>query len=99
MAVSNEYLGKIRFAIRRNSSGLMDNEITDVIEQCRADLIRMGVSSNVANDETDSLVLGCVKAFARWQIGGGGAEPEKSRGDYFLMANDLRNSLEGLGDE
>lgn len=94
MAVSNEYLGKIRFAIRRNSSTLMDNEIIDVIEQGRADLIRMGVSPDVANDETNSLVLGCIRAFARWQIGGGGAEPEKSRDDYRLMANDLRNSLE-----
>lgn len=94
MSVSGEYLSKIRFAVRRNENPLMDAELTDVIEQGKADLIRMGVSPDVANDETNSLVLGCIRAFARWQTGGGGSEPEKSREDYRLMANDLRNSPE-----
>lgn len=94
MAVSPEYLNKIRFAVRRNENTLMDAELTDVIEQCRADLIRMGVSSDIAENENNMLVLGCVRAFARWQVGGGGSEPEKSREDYRLMANDLRNSPE-----
>lgn len=93
MAVSDEYLSKIRFAVRRNESTLMDSELTDVIEQCKADLVRMGVPYNLADDESNQLVLGCVRAYARWQTGGGGAEPEKSREDYRLMANDLRNSI------
>lgn len=93
--VSAEYLNKIRFAVRRNENILMDAELTDVIEQCRTDLIRMGVPPETANNEENTLVLGCVRAFARWQTGGGGAEPEKSREDYRLMANDLRNSVNG----
>lgn len=95
MAASDEYLAKIRFAVRRNENTLMDAELMDVIDQCRADLVRMGVPSDLATNEENPLVLGCVRAFARWQTGGGGAEPEKSREDYRLMANDLRNSVNG----
>ena len=60
MAVSPEYLAKIRFAVRRNENTLMDSELTDVIEQGKAELIRMGVSETVATDETNALVLGCI---------------------------------------
>lgn len=90
--VSSDYLAKIRFAVRRNENTLMDSELTDIILQCRADLIRVGVGSTIAENETNQLVLGCVRAFARWQTGGGGSDPELSHQDYLTMADDLRCS-------
>lgn len=93
--VSSDYLAKVRFAIRRNADTCMDSELTDIIEQCRADLIRVGVAETVANDESNMLVLGCVRTFARWQTGGGGNDPEVNHNDYLVMANDLRRSSEG----
>lgn len=94
MAVSDEYLSKVRFAIRRNSSDEVNQELTDIIEQCRADLIRMGVKKDTANDESNKLVLGCQRAFARWQFGIGGDDAERNRDDYRVMADELRKSQE-----
>lgn len=91
--VSDEYLEKVRFAIRRNSSSKVDSELKDIIEQCREDLIRMGVSKDIANDESNKLVLGCQRAFARWQFGIGGDDAIRNRDDYHNMADDLRKSV------
>ena len=95
MAVSNEYLAKVRFAIRRNSSEEVNSELTDIIEQCRADLIRMGVKQETAEDEDNKLVLGCQRAFARWQFGIGGDDAVRNRDDYRVMADELRKSQGG----
>lgn len=91
--VSETYLEKVRFAVRRNSSKQINEELTDIVEQCRADLIRMGVAKSVAEDEENTLVLGCQRAFARWQFGINGDDAERNREDYKLMANDLRKSV------
>ena len=92
MAVSSEYLDKVRYGVRRNASVAVNSELTDIIEQCRADLIRMGVAAETAGDENNPLVLGCQRAFARWQFGINGDEAERNRDDYFRMANELRKS-------
>ncbi|MBQ9643477.1 MAG: hypothetical protein IJV26_05490 [Lachnospiraceae bacterium] len=90
--VSNDYLAKIRIAVRRSANEKTDAELKDIILQCRADLIRMGVKSTIANSEDNALVLGCQRAFARWQFGINGDEAERNREDYRTMANDLRKS-------
>ena len=90
--VSEKYLDKVRFGVRRNSNTKVNEELTDIIEQCRADLIRMGVSPAVAEDEEDYLVLGCQRAFARWQFGIGGDDADLNREDYRIMADELRKS-------
>lgn len=97
MTVSNVYLDKVRFAIRRSSNQQVDAELTDIIEQCRADLIRMGVSSSIANDEGNKLVLGCQRAFARWQFGINGDDAQRNREDYRLMADELRKTVFDAG--
>jgi len=89
MAVSDDYLAKIRRAIRR-SSGELDTEIVDVIEECRLDLISLGVSKEKANDESDSLILGAVRSFARWKFG----VDDASREDYMLQRDELRKRVD-----
>ena len=96
--VSNEYLAKIRTAVRRSANEKTDAELKDIIQQCRADLVRMGVKPTIANSEKDALVLGCQRAFARWQFGINGDEAERNREDYRTMANDLRKSQSVLSE-
>ena len=91
--VSKEYLEKVRFAIRRNANSEVDRELTDIIEHCREDLIRVGVAKDIACDESNKSVLGCQRAFARWQFGIGGDDAERNREDYRLMADELRKSV------
>lgn len=91
--VSNDYLAKVRFALRRSSGdSLVDAEITELINQCRSDLIRMGVSEDLATDESDELVLGCIRCFVRWQFGIDGIDAERSHEEYLEMADNLRKS-------
>lgn len=90
--ISDEYLAKIRFAVRRNSNATVDNELKDIIEQCRMDMIQKGVEKNVAEDESNKLVLGCQRAFARWQFGINGDDALKNREDYRLMLDELRKN-------
>ena len=87
--VSEEYLERVRFAIRRNANSEVDRELKDIIEQCREDLIRIGVNKEVACDESNKSVLGCQRAFARWQFGIGGDDAERNREDYRLMADEI----------
>lgn len=90
MAVSADYLTKIRRAVRRNTSEDVDAELTDIIEECRLDLQQLGVLQTKAEDETDSLILGAVRSFARWKFGLSNEDAERNREDYMLQRDELR---------
>jgi len=90
MAVSCNYLAKIRRAVRRNTSTDVDAELTDIIEECRLDLQQLGVLKAKAEDETDSLILGAVRSFARWKFGLSNEDADKNREDYMLQRDELR---------
>jgi len=90
MAVSCNYLAKIRRAVRRNTSTDVDAELTDIIEECRFDLQQLGVLKEKTEDETDSLILGAVRSFARWKFGLSNDDADKNREDYMLQRDELR---------
>lgn len=90
MAVTAAYLTKIRRAVRRNTSTDVDAELTDIIEECRLDLQQLGVLKTKAEDETDSLILGAVRSFARWKFGLSNEDAERNREDYMLQRDELR---------
>jgi hypothetical protein len=90
MAVSADYLAKIRRAVRRNQSTDVDAELTDIIEECRLDLQQLGVLESKATDETDSLILGAVRCFARWKFGLSNEDAEANREDYMMLRDELR---------
>lgn len=92
MKISDEYLEKVRFAVRRNQNEKIDSELKDIIEQCRLDMIQKGVPENIAVDEANKSVLGCQRAFARWQFGINGDEAVRNREDYRLMLDELRKN-------
>ena len=90
MAVSADYLDKIRRAVRRNTSTDVDAELTDIIEECRLDLQQLGVLKAKAENEADSLILGAVRSFARWKFGLSNEDADKNREDYMLQRDELR---------
>ena len=90
MAVNYAYLAKIRRAVRRNSSVDINEELTDIIEECRLDLQQLGVLESRTNDETDSLILGAVRCFARWKFGLSNEDAEANREDYLMLRDELR---------
>jgi hypothetical protein len=90
MAVSAGYLTKIRRAVRRNTGTDVDAELTDIIEECRLDLQTLGISQTKAESETDSLILGAVRCFARWKFGLSNEDAEANRDDYMMLRDELR---------
>ena len=93
MAVGVDYLAKLRRAVRpKTATADSTAELTDLIEECRADLIRLGVLPDKASDETDPLILGAVRCFVRWKWA---QTPEDETGnmrDYMLMRDELRRT-------
>lgn len=94
MAVSAGYLTKIRRSVRRNAGADVDAELTDIIEECRLDLQTLGVISTKTTDETDSLILGAVRCFARWKFGLSNEDAAQNRDDYYTLRDELRRKAD-----
>lgn len=90
MAVSSAYLAKIRRGVRIQTDTDFDAELTDIIEECRLDLQAVGVTSGKATSETDSLILGAVRSFARWKFPVSEKAAEQNREDYMTQRDELR---------
>ena len=91
--VSDTYLSKLARAVRiKTLTADASAELIDIVHECRADLIRLGILSRVANDESDPLILGAVRCFIRWKWA---QTPEDETGnmrDYMLMRDELRKT-------
>lgn len=91
MAVGMHYLAKIKRAVRVVSTAEdITQELTDLIEECRADLVQLGVLSAKANDETDVLVLGAVRSFVRWKFAQDEKEALWNMQDYLTQRDEMR---------
>ena len=98
MAVSSDYLDRIGFATIRREPGdtsdeAMDQLLEDYIEQARADMIRKGVSSEVANDEEDAGTKGCIQSFVRWRFSYTNRDSSDNLEEYQLQLDELRKSV------
>jgi len=91
MAVTSAYLAKLLRAVRiKTATNDATAEITDLVNECRADLQSLGVLESKANDETDSLVLGAVRCFIRWKLAPDDKEAAYNRDDYMVLRDELR---------
>lgn len=90
MAVSNEYLAKVRRSVRCADNSELNAEITDIIEECRLDLQQVGVLKAKTDDETDVLILGAIRCFVRWKFGLNNPNATPNREDYMQMRDELR---------
>lgn len=94
MSVSAAYLAKIKFAVRTVSTDQnVEQELTDIIEECRADMINKGVSADVARDETNYSVLGCIRSFARARFSVDANDISVNMADYRLQVDELRKAV------
>lgn len=93
MAVGVNYLAKIKRAVRVVSTASdITQELTDLIEECRADLIRLGILDTKATDETDPLILGAIRCFIRWKWAQTPDDETGNMRDYMLMRDELRKT-------
>jgi len=101
MAVTSSYLAKIKRAVRITSAASeITQELTDTVEECRADLTRLGLSDTVVNDETDVHILDAVKRYARWRFAMDASEALRCQAEYHEKADELRKSAGyGYADE
>lgn len=91
MAVGVNYLAKIKRAVRVVSTASdITQELTDLIEECRADLVQLGVLQAKANSETDVLVLGAVRSFVRWKFAQDEKEALWNMQDYLTQRDEMR---------
>lgn len=93
MAVSDEYLAKLRRAVRRNANEEVDAELKDIIEECRRDLTGLGVLESKVNDEADPLILGAVRCFVRWKFGLDNDDAAANREDYMQLRDEIRKRV------
>ena len=91
--VSEEYLAKLRRAVRRGKNNEVDAELTDIIEECRQDLVTLGVLEEKANDEADPLILGAVRCFVRWKFGISNEDAAANREDYMQLRDEIRKKV------
>lgn len=92
--VSENYLYKIRFAVRTVSTDSnVLQELTDIIEECRAHMTAVGVKKDVAEDEDNPLVLGCVRSFARARFSVDKDDISTNMADYRLQVDELRKAV------
>ena len=93
--VSDKYLDKVRFAVRTVSSDSeVLEELTDIIEECRAHMITVGVDMAVANDEKNYLALGCVRSFARAKFSVDKDDIATNMAEYRLQVDELRKAVD-----
>ena len=92
MAISDAYLAKIRVGIRIQSDADFDAELKDIIQECRQDLIAVGVTETAANDETDFMILGAVRSFTRWKFPINERTAQQNRLDYMSKRDELRRT-------
>lgn len=59
-------LNKVKLALRINHS-FLDSALNDQISECRADMIRAGVPADIAEDDTNILVSGCILTFCKFK--------------------------------
>jgi hypothetical protein len=91
MAVGVSYLAKIQRAVRLvNPSAAIVQELTDTIEECRADLLRLGLPKSTATSETDYHILDAVKRYARWKFAADPYESARCADEYKEKADELR---------
>ena len=92
MAVGVAYLAKIQRAVRLVSpSSAITQELTDTVEECRADLGRLGLPTALTTSETDYHILDATKRYARWKFAADPYESARCAEEYHEKADELRH--------
>ena len=91
--ISEQFVKDIRARLRIKHTHL-DNEITDLIGEARADLLSVGILASKVNDEADMLIRRAVFTYAKAEFGLDNDDSEKYRESYKAQKIHLANSKE-----
>lgn len=95
MQISEEYLDSMIRAIRRNKTEAIIEEVKDLIQEARADLIGVGILEVKVIDERDPLIKGAIRCFVKWKFGISKQENvEGYRRDYIDLKENIRRNAE-----
>ncbi len=78
----------------RISNNAFDEEINDLIETAKSDLIISGVTETKANDETDSLIIRAIIIYCKAHFGWNNPDSEKLQKSYDMLKIHLALSTE-----
>lgn len=84
-------LEKVKLALRISHSYL-DEDILDTINIARAEMIRSGISKEKANDDEDSLIIGAIKTFCKYQFSSDNTRVEGFRISWEYQLDNLRKT-------
>lgn len=73
----------------RISHGALDDEITDLIEAGRHDLMLSGVSDSKANDDVDPLIKRAIITYVKANFIPDAKEAERFQSSYSMLKNHL----------
>lgn len=73
----------------RVSHDLLDDEIRDLIDAARMDLVQSGVSSDKAGSEDDPLIKRAVITYCKAHFGLSQVDSEKYQKSYEMLKNHL----------
>lgn len=88
MAIGNSYLTRVRRYMRLTTTA-HDQELKDLINAARADLVLGGVLEVKAEDEKDPLVLRAVATYVKAEFGLDNEDADKYRDSYREQRNAL----------
>ena len=91
-SVTDKYIGDIRSYLRVSSTST-DDEIRDLIQAARSDLILGGIKPSKTRSETDALIKRAIGAYAKAEYGLDNPDSEKYRASYENLKT--RMSLSG----
>lgn len=76
------------------STTAFDDEITDLIIACKADLVLAGILATKTEDDTDALVKRAVSVYVKAEYGWDNPDAEKLRESYRMIKMHLTLSKE-----
>lgn len=91
-AVSDSYAATLVLALRRNATAAVTDEVRTLAAEARADMERLGILPDRAEDETDPLIYGAVRDFCKWRFGLGNPDADRYMLMYQSRVDELRQS-------
>lgn len=86
-------LTKVKTALRISHAAL-DEEIQDLINAAKSDLILSGVTSTKANVETDALIIRAVTTYVKAHFGYDNPDADKLLNAYEMIKGHLSSSID-----
>ena len=89
--ISEDLMRKARGFLRitEENDTVINSEITSLINGCRKDLIRNGITSDKANNEEDSLIVSAIFLYLKAEFGLDNKNYERYRNSYETLRTEL----------